>query len=62
MIACATIVPIAKRFPFVAVSAGTKDVALGCQNEIRTDWDFKIGKARFEQINRTSSIDCPGCT
>src|SRR5215831_9229192 len=58
----AAIVPIAERLPFVAVSAGTKDVALGCQNEIRTDWDFEICKPGFEQIDRASSVDCPART
>src|SRR6266542_5160784 len=62
MIARAPIVPIAELFPFVSVSAGTEDVAFGCQNEIRTDWDFKIGKPRFEQIDRAPGVDCPDRT
>ena len=48
MIACAAIIPVAERLPFVPVSPATKDIAFGCQDEIRSDLKFKIGKPRFE--------------
>src|SRR5439155_1376390 len=43
MIACAAIIPVAERLPFVPVSPASKDIAFGCQDEIRSDLKFKIG-------------------
>jgi hypothetical protein len=37
MIARASLVPIAERFPFPAVSSRTKNVTFGRENEIRTN-------------------------
>src|SRR5205823_4620460 len=37
MIARASLVPITERFPFLAVSSRTKNVAFGRENEIRTN-------------------------
>src|SRR5215469_5529751 len=48
MIARASIVPIAERFPFLAVSSWTKNVAFGRENEIRTNRECELGQTRFE--------------
>src|SRR5881394_4230271 len=52
MIARASLVPIAERFPFLAVSSRTKNVAFGRENEIRTNRQRELREACFEQIDR----------
>src|SRR5262249_38032691 len=47
MISRASLVPIAERFPFLAVSSRTKDVAFGRENEIRAKRERELGHALF---------------
>src|ERR1700745_4116933 len=48
MIARASLVPITVRFPFLAVSSRTKNVAFSRENEIRTNRERELGQTRFE--------------
>ena len=59
MIARASVVPIAERFPFLTVSCRTKNVAFGRENEIRTNRERELGKTFFEQIDRAPCVDRP---
>ncbi len=59
MIARASLVPIAERFPFLAVLSRTKNVAFGRENEIRTNRERELGKTFFEQIDRAPRVDRP---
>src|SRR5215468_4230805 len=61
MIARASLVPIAERFPFLAVSCRTKNVAFGRENEIRTNRQRELGETCFEQIDRAPRVDRPDC-
>src|SRR4029077_1167157 len=51
MIARASPVPIAERFPFPAVSSRTKNVTFGRENEIRTNRYCEFGETFLEQID-----------
>src|SRR5258707_14126881 len=62
MIARASLVPIAERFPFFAVLSWTKNVAFGRENEIRTNRQRELGETFFKQINRAPSVDRPDRT
>src|SRR6266568_2342472 len=59
VIARATRVPVAKRFPVVSVSSRTKNIALSREDEVRADRECEIREAGFEQINRTARVDRP---
>ena len=59
MIARASVVPIAERFPFLTLSCRTKNVAFGRENEIRTNRERELGDAFFEQIDRAPRVDRP---
>src|SRR5206468_12735164 len=59
MIARASVVPIAERFPFLAVSRRTKNVAFSRENEIRTNRYRELRETFLKQINRAPSVDRP---
>src|SRR4029077_18930516 len=59
MIARASVVPIAERFPFLAVLSRTKNVAFGCENEIRTNRYRVLGETFLKQIDRPPCVDSP---
>src|SRR5262245_10123356 len=59
MIARASLVPIAERFPFLAVLCRTKNVTFSRQDEIRTNRQRELGKTFFEQIDRAPRVDRP---
>ena len=51
MVARALLIPIAERFPFLAILPRAKNVAFGRENEIRTNWQRELGETFLEQIN-----------
>src|SRR5207248_9873838 len=59
MIARAALVPIAKRLPFFAVRARTKNFALGGEDEIRANRKLKISETGFEKIDGSAGVDRP---
>ena len=59
MIARAALVPIAKRLPFFAVRARTKNFAFGGEDEIRANRKFKISETGFEKIDGSAGVDRP---
>src|SRR5437762_10687204 len=59
MIARASLVPIAERFPSLAVLSRTKNIALGRQDEIRTNRQGELGETFFKQIDRAPRVDRP---
>ncbi len=61
VIARTAFVPIAKRFPFLAVCARAEDFAFGRENKIRVNRKFEIGQAGLEQIDRAPGVDSPDC-
>ena len=62
MIARASLVPIAERFPFFAVFSRTKNVSFRRENEIRTHRQRELGETFFKQIDRAPSVDRPDRT
>src|SRR5437867_567762 len=69
MIACAAIIPVAERLPFVPVSPATKDIAFGCQDEIglptgngaaRESSTIHLTHRRPEKRNRRSRFGLSG--
>src|SRR5215475_8773709 len=59
MIARASLVPIAERFPFFPVLSRAKNVAFSRQDEIRTNRQRELGKPFFEQIDGAARVDRP---
>src|SRR5262249_39102728 len=59
MIARASLVPIAERFPFFAVFSRTKNVAFSRQDEIWTNRQRELGETFLEQIDRPPRVDRP---
>src|SRR5262245_42958298 len=59
MIARASLVPIAERFPFLAILSRTKNVAFGGQNKIRTNRQCELGETFLKQIDRAPCVDGP---
>src|SRR5437763_5394919 len=59
MISRASLVPIAEWFPFLAVWSGTENIALGRQDEIRTNRQGELGETFLKQIDRASRVDRP---
>jgi hypothetical protein len=54
------IVPIAKRLPFrTAVGRPAENIAFAGEDEIRVNGKFKIGQARFQQVDGPAGIYGP---
>src|ERR1043166_2676463 len=54
----ATLVPVAKGFPFLSILPWTKHVAFARENEIGPHGKGEIGEAGFKEIDRAAGIDC----
>src|SRR3954451_13662428 len=59
MIARTTIVPVAERFPVIAVFSWPENVTFSCEDEVGTNRQREFRQAFFQQVNRTPGIDRP---